>query len=910
MIAPKSSTGPGRRRQGPSRVCILLACLLACGAASPADVIDRIEPPSWWVGMQDTRLQLMIHGDAVGNLSPAIDYDGVEIVGVTPGDNTNYLFVDLDIAPDTQPGEMVIALRQAGRPVTAAAYALQPRAAGSQGRSGFGPADVIYLVTPDRFANGDPGNDAVPGYADPPARDEPYGRHGGDIAGIIDRLDYISGLGFTQIWLNPVLENAMSKWSYHGYAITDFYAVDPRFGDNDTYRRLGAEARRRGVGLIMDVVLNHAGSQHWWMADPPSDDWINYGGNFTGTNHHRESLLDPHAAPGDVTRFTDGWFVPTMPDLNQRNPHLATYLTQNAIWWIEYAGLSGIRVDTWPYSDKSFLTSWTRRILGEYPRLNIVGEEWTTNPAILAYWQRGALRRDGYESMVPSLMDFPLQYAIVSALREDESWNAGLVRIYRLLANDFQYADAGNLVTFLDNHDMSRVYTQLAEDEALFRMAVGMLLTTRGIPQVYYGTEILMGNPGTDSHGVIRSDFPGGWPNDRVDGFSAEGLADDQVRAQDFFRRLLTWRRDATAVHTGKLTHYAPENGVYVYFRHDAAQRVMVAVNKNRERTTLDTSRFAGLLSGRETGRDIVADRPVAFAGELSLDPMSIAVIELDPPVLAGPGITGTVLRHPNFMSTHVDARHVDVWLPPAYDDDPGRRFPVLYMHDGQNVFDPAQSYGGVDWGIDETMSRLIADGEVRDAIVVAVWNNGERRVAEYMPAKAVDGESLWFAPGRVVDIADEPILSDDYLRFLTGELKPFIDRHYRTLPGRDDTFIMGSSMGGLISAYAVAEYPAVFGGAGCISTHWPAGKGAVLRYLADRLPPAGRHRFYFDFGTETLDALYEPYQAEMDVIMRRAGYSPGADWLTLKYDGADHSERAWRTRMDVPLKHLLGNRR
>jgi len=539
----------------------LLSVLLSLFVAnvSAAYGIEHLEPAFWWVGMKDSRLQLMVHGERIAELEPALEYPGVSIEGVTRTDNPNYLFIDLTLAESTQPGRFRIDFRRDSVPVLSHEYALLAREPGSAARAGFSPADVVYLVMPDRFANGDPGNDRVDGYRAGPDRRDPNGRHGGDLKGVIDHLAYIAGMGFAQLWLNPVLQNDQADGAYHGYAITDFYRVDARLGDNALYRTLSQEAQRRNIGLIMDVVLNHCGSEHWWMRDLPARDWINHGGQFVGTSHNRESLQDPHGAAADRDAMSSGWFVPTMPDLNQRNPLLATYLIQNSLWWIEFAGLSGLRVDTWPYSDKDFLTEWARRVLAEYPAFNIVGEEWSTDPAIVSYWQRGKPRADGYVSNLPSLMDFPLQDAAVRALVEEDSRTTGLIRIYRALADDSLYADPYSLVEFPGNHDMSRIFTQLGGRADLYKMAIGFFLTTRGIPQLFYGDEILMANKGTDAHGVIRSDFPGGWTGDRSSGFTGNGLTALQREAQEYTRRLLHWRKGADAIHRGRLTQFAPE---------------------------------------------------------------------------------------------------------------------------------------------------------------------------------------------------------------------------------------------------------------------------------------------------------------------------------------------------------------
>lgn len=606
----------------------LMLGMLALDAG--AGRIDRLEPPFWWAGMQDKRLELLVHGANIATLEPVIDHDDVSIVAVHRSDNPNYLFVELELSPDAGAGRFRIDFENAGAPVLHHDYELHARKESSAARAGFDASDVVYLITPDRFANGDPQNDEVEQLADGLDRSNPYGRHGGDLRGIVDRLDYIADMGYTQIWLNPVLENDQPEASYHGYATTDFYRVDPRFGSNELYRQLAQEAAERDIGLIMDMIPNHCGSEHWWMDDLPAADWINYGGQFVGTTHDRTSLFDPHGAAADRDRFSDGWFVPTMPDMNQRNPRLAAYLIQNAIWWVEYAGLSGLRVDTWPYSDKAFLAEWGRRLATEYPNLNIVGEEWLTNPAMVAYWQRGTYRQDGYESYLPSLMDFPLHDAVMTGLKEETGGGKGLERIYRMLANDFLYGDPRNLVIFPDNHDMSRVYTQLDERFDLYRIALVFFLTTRGIPQHYYGDEILMTNPGTDSHGIIRSDFPGGWPGDAVDGFSGAGLADRQKEAQGLTRKLLNWRKTATAVHNGTLTQYAPEDGSYTYFRKNDRQTVMVVINTSGAEKRIDLARFVDVLSGTETGSDVLSGEAWS-SGAVDVPANSVVLFDLNP---------------------------------------------------------------------------------------------------------------------------------------------------------------------------------------------------------------------------------------------------------------------------------------
>ena len=884
---------------------ILLGIFSSVALAAPPR-IERVEPASWWVGMKNSRLQLLVHGEDIAALEPVVQDSRARIVRVTRTSNANYLFIDLAIADGAGPGNLDIAFKRGAKTVLHHAYELNAREAGSAERKGFGPADAIYLVTPDRFANGNPANDTVEGYRQRSDRSDPDGRHGGDLEGLRSRLDYIASMGFTQLWLNPVQQNDQPHASYHGYAITDFYRIDDRLGSNALYRTLVSEARSKGVGVIMDVILNHCGSEHWWMKDLPDPDWINHDGTFVATTHRRETLQDPHFSRADRDAFTDGWFVPTMPDLNQRHPLLVTYLTQNTIWWIEYAGLSGLRVDTLPYADREFLGHWYARVLEEYPELTVVGEEWSLDPAIVSRWQVvPPANSDDVKLHPATLMDFPLQNAVIRGLLEPEERETGLLRIYESLARDFLYADPMRLVVFPDNHDMSRIFTQLGERLDLYRMAMVLFATTRGTPQFFYGSEILMTNPLPKADGVLRRDFPGGWAGDATNAFKGEGLTPDQKAAQDFTRRLLNWRKGASAIHGDALTQYVPQDGVYVYFRQDNQQTLMVVLNKAEEERRIDLARFAESIRGNRSAHDVLGGKEFDLSTGLTLPSRSATVLELSgaPPV--PPGVTGTLRTHKTVSSKFVDERRVDVWLPPGYEKDPSRRFPVLYMHDGQNLFDPALSYIGVDWGMDEAMTRLAAEGTVREAIIVGVWNT-PKRFEEYMPAKAVSESQLpddW--PG-LTWMRKSSIASDAYLRFLVEELKPFIDTSYRTRAGRDDTFIMGSSMGAFISLYALTEYPDVFGGASCVSIHWPLGDGIVIDYLARHLPERGRNRIYFDFGTATLDASYESYQRRADALLRAAGWREGVDFLTRKYAGAEHSERAWRARVEVPLEFLL----
>ncbi len=595
-----------------------------------ADHVQRVEPTFWWVGMKNPKLQLLVHGENISQYQVEINYPGVMLRQVIQVESPNYLFLDLIIGPETQPGSFSINFKNGKRVRLRHQYEFKAREAGSADREGIDGADAIYLITPDRFVNGDPSNDNVEGMKEKANRQNPDGRHGGDIQGIIDRLDYIKDMGFNAIWLNPLLENNMPEYSYHGYSTTDYYRIDARFGSNEQYRLLAETAQAKNIGLIMDMIANHCGSEHWWMTDLPTSDWINFDGRFVQTNHQKSTIQDPYVSDVDRRRFVDGWFVETMPDLNQRNPLLANYLIQNSIWWIEYAHLTGIRQDTYPYPDMHFMTEWTCRIREEYPNFYIVGEEWNGNPAIVAHWQQGKKNPNGYTSCLPGLMDFPLQEALRKGLTENEKdWGQGWIKTYEMLANDFQYADPFSLVVFPDNHDMDRFYTQLGEDLDLFKLGLAYTLTMRGIPQIYYGTEVLMVNRDGGGHGIIRSDFPGGWTQDNLDVVSEAGLSEDQVEAKNFVKKLLTWRKDAQAVHYGRVLHYLPSDGVYVYFRILDNHTVMVALNKNDQDIKLTLGRFVQGLDNKTRATDIISNKMFDLATTITVPARSPLILEL-----------------------------------------------------------------------------------------------------------------------------------------------------------------------------------------------------------------------------------------------------------------------------------------
>ena len=607
---------------------LFIGVFFALSIAIQAQDLHKIEPESWWVGMQMNTVEFMVYGKDISEL--IAESKTLEVQKSVGLESPNYLFVTAKIPADARIGDHTFVFRNTkGKKIGRLMVHIGAREEGSAARKGFSSADFIYLLTPDRFRNGDPRNDYVKGMLEGPNRELKGGRHGGDLAGVIESLDYFKHLGVSSLWLNPVLENDMPSYSYHGYAMTDLYAVDPRYGSNGLYKELADKAKEKGIGLIMDQVANHIGSSHPWMADLPSEDWVNQWPEFTQTNHMKVSRFDPHAAEVDHKQFTDGWFVETMPDLNQRNEKLARYLIQNSIWWVEYLGLHGIRMDTWSYPEKQFLANWTKAVLDEYPNFNIVGEEWVSDPSLISYWQAGTAKMDDYTTYLPSVMDFPLQSALIEGLKGESGWRSSMTKIYESLTNDYMYGDVNNIMIFPDNHDMSRIYTQLDEDYDKWKMAMAFLFTTRGTLQFYYGTEILMGNPGTEDHGIIRSDFPGGWEGDPINAFTGEGLTAQQKEAFAYIQSLAHLRRESCALNMGTLLHYIPQNEVYVYFRTFEDEHKMIVLNRNSEEVSLDLSRFQQGLEDFSAAIEVWTGETTSLEETLTIAPMGALILDL-----------------------------------------------------------------------------------------------------------------------------------------------------------------------------------------------------------------------------------------------------------------------------------------
>lgn len=605
---------------------IFLSLLFYYASFVQAEGIQRVEPAFWWTGMKQTELQILFYGDKISESSLEFSYPGIKLKEIVRVENPDYLFIYIDITPDAKPGVINFSF-QKGRKVTVLGYELKSRAS-SLGAQGFDSSDVLYLIMPDRFANGDTDNDVWNGV--PIERENPFGRHGGDLEGINRHLDYISNLGVTAIWLNPVLENNMPRGSYHGYATTDFYKVDPRFGSNEDYCRFIKNAHNKGLKVVMDIIYNHCGSHHWWMRNFPTSDWLNHQDGFVPTSHNLFAVMDPHVPESELESLEKGWFVPEMPDMNQQNRLLADYLIQNSIWWIEYARIDGIRHDTHPYVDYDFLARWCERIDMEYPDFNIVGESWYVTPAPLAWWQSNT-KLNNENSHLKTTMDFAFMDACDKAFNGKPGERNPLRAIYEVIAQDFLYTDWNRLLVFLDNHDTSR-FTKKEDDKPdKFKQAIALLLTTRGIPQLYYGTEILMYGEKRDGDGNLRKDFPGGWSGDPVDAFTRAGRSALQNEAWEYMQKLLQWRKQNDAITKGKLIHYAPtwDKECYVYARISDNNRVLVILNGSDEEKQLDTYTYRDVIENYSSGKDVVSGKQISFEKEITISPRGVLILEM-----------------------------------------------------------------------------------------------------------------------------------------------------------------------------------------------------------------------------------------------------------------------------------------
>ena len=570
----------------------------------------------------------MINGDGVRDALPEINREGVRLDSVVRLDSPNYLLLYLNIGSDAVPGKFPITLVN-GKKKTRIEYEL--RARGAKQYTPFSSADLLYLLMPDRFANGNTANDddATLNHPVKSDRENPNGRHGGDIEGITKHLGYIDSLGVTAIWLTPVLENDMPGGSYHGYATTNYYKIDPRFGTNDDYCNMIAEAHKRGLKVVMDMIFNHSGVCHKWMTDMPSKDWYNHTDGSVLTNFRLSTANDPYRSDYDYDRTTNGWFVPAMPDLNQRNPHLLRYLTQSSIWWIEYAGIDGIRMDTHPYADPEGMSKWLAAVLNEYPDYNIVGECWYGEAAGTAFWQKGSrLNTTGIDSNLPTVMDFPTMMLARDAFKTQSTRLTGLNAIYDRLALDYLYEDPQHVLTMLDNHDSDRFLLEMPENLGWWKQAFAFMLTTRGIPQMYYGDELLMHGSKEGSDGFVRRDMPGGFPGDKVNAFVDAGRTDMQREAWNFISRLANWRRGNEVISKGSLKHFMPENGVYVYQRSYKGKRVVVMMNGTDSENVIDGTIYREIMPEGTTLTDILSGEKITIAREMRLPAPALYILE------------------------------------------------------------------------------------------------------------------------------------------------------------------------------------------------------------------------------------------------------------------------------------------
>ncbi len=617
-----------------------LSFIMTALGMNAAVKIDRVEPTDWYVGMKDPSLQLMVYGEGIREAQVSTDYPGVRVDSLVRLDSPNYLLVYLDLS-GAQPGEMKLRFTM-GKSKKEVSYRLKARAMAGEERKGFSNADVLYMLMPDRFAQGKDHKAQVKGmnpYVED--RSKPSLRHGGDLQGIRDHLDYFTQLGVTALWLTPVLENNSpdgkdGSSTYHGYATTNYYRVDPRFGTNEDYRQLIADAHAKGLKVVMDMIFNHCGFEHPWVKDLPSRDWLNVPEWLSGkeedkakylqTSYKLTPVLDPYAAEVDKRETVDGWFVPTMPDLNQRNPHVIKYLIQNSVWWIETVGIDGIRMDTYPYADREAMALWMKTLEREYPNFNTVGETWVTEPAYTAAWQKDS-KLSSINSYLKTVMDFAFYDRVNMAAREEtDDWWQGMNRVYNTLCYDYLYANPSSVLAFIENHDTDR-FLRNGTDTLALKQALALLLTINRTPQLYYGTEILMNGTKEVTDGNVRKDFPGGFPGDKANCFTAEGRTRAQNDMFNWLSRLLHWRQGNEAIIHGKQVQFTPRKGVYVIARQAKGQNVLTVVNGTSEPAQMEVKRYAEIIGQATEATDILTGRKVALDKDVALQPRETLVL-------------------------------------------------------------------------------------------------------------------------------------------------------------------------------------------------------------------------------------------------------------------------------------------
>lgn len=605
---------------------ILFFFFLSCSVFAQ---IERVEPPFWYEGMQYSDLQIVFYGKNIAQNQVSVS-NGIVIKSIHKTENPNYLFVTVD-TKNVAAQDLVFTFKN-GKKSFNQKYQLKKRKENSRERKSFDASDMMYLLMPDRFANGNYTNDSTADTQEKADRKNPGGRHGGDIEGIIQNLDYIKSLGATALWSTPLCEDNDKAYSYHTYGQSDVYKIDSRYGTNEDYVRLSAEMKKRNMKLVMDYVTNHWGAEHWMFKDMPTYDWFHQFPGYAQSNYRMTTQYDVNGSKRDAKYCMDGWFVPSMPDLNQSNPLVLNYLTQNAIWWIEYADLDGFRVDTYSYNDKEGIAKWTKAITDEYPYFNIVGEVWMHDQAQISFWQKDSpiSKIQSYNSFLPSVMDFTLHDVFGNVFNEDNAnWNDGTIKFYDNFVNDFLYANPNNLLIFAENHDTNRLNQIYKNDFKKYQLAMTVLATMRGIPQLYAGSEIGMAGDKGKGDADIRQDFPGGWKEDTNNAFLSSGRTELQKQYFDFTAKLFNWRKGKSVIHSGKLMHYIPENNVYVYFRYNDAETVMVVINNNKDKQTIKLDRFKESIQKNATGTGVISGTTLDITKEIAVEGKSALILEL-----------------------------------------------------------------------------------------------------------------------------------------------------------------------------------------------------------------------------------------------------------------------------------------
>ena len=593
---------------------------------------QRVEPAFWWKGMKNPELQILLYGKNIAQQNIELS-DGIQIKDLTKVENPNYVFITINTNEINTP-KFKIFLKNGKKTISTYQYELKERTPNSSARESYTSKDVFYLIMPDRFANGDEKNDSNKSLIEKSNRKSEGGRHGGDLRGIINNLDYLKNLGVTTLWLTPVCEDNEKAYTYHGYAQTDLYKIDARYGTNEEYRELSTELKKRDMKLVKDYVTNHWGVSHWLIQDLPTKDWIHWfedGKNgFKRSNYRTNSQMNPYAADVDKKVALDGWFDTTMPDLNQSNPLVLKYLIQNAIWWIEYAQLDGYRVDTYPYNDKDGMAKWCKAITDEYPNFNIVGETWMYDPAQIAFWQKDSKvgEIENYNSNLPSVMDFMLYENLPKALQEEENWDKGMIRLYNSFASDFLFPNPKNMMVFFENHDTPRINEMFNGNPAYYKLALTIVSTIRGIPQLYYGSEIGMRGDKNKGDADIRRDFPGGWKGDAQNAFVSR--TPEQNEFFDYTQKLLNWRKSKDVIHNGKTKNFSPEKNVYVYFRYNDEEKVMVVINSSDKEQTIEMNRFQEMVPSSFSAKDVMKDAEVQIKDLLTIPAKSSLILEIN----------------------------------------------------------------------------------------------------------------------------------------------------------------------------------------------------------------------------------------------------------------------------------------